>query len=206
MSTKGTLLLSWNKFEGHASTTIKHLWEDKTFTDVTFTTKDEVEIRVHKAVLCSISLFFKNILMTDVNNNHIILENMEHYNLENILKFAYLGSCELEESELDAFLDTGNYLEVVFFSEDITIASKDQFPNKKQSFEIEYQNLKEKYIFDCDLCDKKYSKKIHLQDHKQSHHIKIKGFECGQCEYKAYRKNGCNKTHAIKASRSCVHV
>ena len=179
MSPSGTLLLTWNKFEGHASTTLKHLWEDKTFTDVTLTTKDEVEIRVHKAVLCSISLYFKNILMTNVNNNHFILENVEHYSLENILKFAYLGSCELKESELDIFLHTGKYLEVIFLSEDITIASKDQFPDNKQTFEIEYKDLKEKYIFDCDQCDKKYSKKIHLQDHKQSYHIKIKGFECG---------------------------
>ena len=193
MSANGKLVLSWNDFTVHSSTTLTNLWEDKTFTDVTLATKDESEIRVHKAILCSFSMYFRKSLMANTENNLFFLESVDFQSLENILKFAYIGKCELDDSELEGFLNTAKYLEVIFLSEDVTVTPKCQSTSKKEIYEIENKGKKQKYSFECDQCNKKYLRKSHLQEHKQSNHVKIKGYECGQCEYKSYRKTDVNK-------------
>ena len=73
MATNGKIDLSWNEFTVHSSTTLTNMCEDKTFTDVTLATKDESEIRVHKAILCSFSMYFRNILITYTEKNLIVL-------------------------------------------------------------------------------------------------------------------------------------
>ena len=47
--------LCWNEFENCASATIKTLWSDNAFTDVTLVCDDDKQIAAHKVILGSSS-------------------------------------------------------------------------------------------------------------------------------------------------------
>ena len=99
---------------------------------------------------------FRIFFMTNTEKNLIVLESIDYQSLENILKFACTGSCEVDESELEGFLNTAKYLEVIFLSEDVTVTPKYQSTFKKESYDIENKGKKQKYYFECDQCNKKY--------------------------------------------------
>ena len=110
---------TWKKYDQNASSTIRNLWNDEYFADVTLATMDNHQIIAHKVILSSASSFFKNIL---IRNQHpkplLYLKDIGHRELESILKFVYLGKCDLQESELELFLSTGKALEISGLSEE----------------------------------------------------------------------------------------
>ena len=184
----GTLMLSWNEYDGYLSRTLKHMWEDRILSDVTLTTKDDKQIKVHRVILFSTSIYFQNIFLSNAEKDQIILENIEFEKFEVILRFAYLGSCEIEEDALENFLGALNYLEINFLPEDICIKSSNQKQydtlQSKDTLDIRKHNM-----FECDQCDKKYYNKSHLKDHKHSNHDGIRDVECDQCEFKTFRRS-----------------
>ena len=72
----GTLMLSWNEYDGYLSRTLKHMWEDRILSDVTLTTKDDKQIKVHRVILFSVSIYFQNIFLSHAKEDQIILENI----------------------------------------------------------------------------------------------------------------------------------
>ena len=66
------LVFGWDEFETHASNTFKQLWEDKYFTDVTLVTEDHIQIKAHKLILSSASVFVGNILTNNPHQNPLI--------------------------------------------------------------------------------------------------------------------------------------
>ena len=53
--------LSWNDFESSASNTIRRLWLDQDFSDVTLVTEEERRFTAHKVVLITGSQLFRNL-------------------------------------------------------------------------------------------------------------------------------------------------
>ena len=100
-------------FETSASNTVRQLWNEKDFTDVTLATVDNQQINVHKVILSSNSKFFKNILLRNPHQNPLIyLKGIRHKELEMIIKFIYVGECVVGQGELKDFLNTGKELEI----------------------------------------------------------------------------------------------
>ena len=154
MSEVGTLQLSWNEYDGYLSRTLKHMWEDRKLSDVTLTTNKQ--IKVHKVILFSISMYFQNLFLSNSAKDQICVENIEFETLEVILRFAYLGSCEIEEDKLDSFLAAVKGLEINYMSEDISITSASQINSQTLHSRDKTLNVKKRNMFECDQCDKKY--------------------------------------------------
>ena len=106
-------VIDWNDYEANASCTFMQLWKDTDFTDVTLATADDQQIMAHKAILSSCSEFFKNILKINPHPRPLIyLKDIKYSHLEMIIKFLYMGQCEVAEDELNTFINAGKDLKV----------------------------------------------------------------------------------------------
>ena len=114
------ILLALNDFDSRAPNTFRKLWNDKDFTDVTLATVDNQQIRAHKVILSFGSQLFRNILLKNPHQNPLLyLKDIRHKEMEMVMKFIYLGQCDLEQCELEDFLAAGKYLEVSGLIEDV---------------------------------------------------------------------------------------
>ena len=105
--------LSWDKFDSNAAITFRQLWINKEFTDVTLVTGDDLQIKAHKVILSSSSEFFRRLLLKNPQHHvEIFLKDVKYKELEMIMKYIYLGQCEVGTQELTEFLVTGNDLEI----------------------------------------------------------------------------------------------
>ena len=101
----------------------KELWKDQDFTDVTLATADDQQIRAHKVILSSCSPFFKNILLKNSNSNLILyLKDIHNEDHEMVLKFIYLGQCEVGQEDLVKFLDIGKELQIKGLVDDVKLS------------------------------------------------------------------------------------
>ena len=128
--------LLWNDFETNAPNTIKELWNDQNFTDVTLATVDGHQINVHKVILSSCSQFFRNILLRNPHPNPLLyLKDIRFKELEMIIKFIYQGQCDVGDEELKDFLDTGKALEISGLMENMEMGEEEEVesvPMKEQ--------------------------------------------------------------------------
>ena len=93
--------------------TSQRLWLDKDFTDVTLATCDGNQIKAHKVILCSASKFFRDVLAGKCSENlSIYFKGVFFQELELVIKFIYLGECQVAEDHLDKFLDLAFELQV----------------------------------------------------------------------------------------------
>ena len=107
------LALHWNYFEDNACNTFKSCYADQDFTDVTLATADDKQIKAHKVILGSCSPFFKNIFINNPHPNPLIyLKDLKFTHVQSVLKFIYLGECEIERKHLQEFLAIGKEFQV----------------------------------------------------------------------------------------------
>ena len=81
--------LCWDNFETNAPITLRKLWYDQYFADVTLATVDDKQIRVHKVILSSCSQFFRNVLLKNPHHNPRLY--LKFKELAMVMKFIYLG-------------------------------------------------------------------------------------------------------------------
>ena len=109
--TNNTVNLSKDSFETHNSRILENLWNYGSFTDITLATNDKKELRVHKAVVSSASKLFKNILNPSFGQTaHVIVNDVEHKYLYMVIRFIYLGWCDVGQEDISEFLATGKAL------------------------------------------------------------------------------------------------
>ena len=107
------ITLSWNEFDVSASSTIRQLWLDQDFTDVTLVTEDERQFKAHKVVLISSSLFFKSLFRGFLHPSPLLfLAGVDSEQLQLLLEFIYLGKCQVAEDHLKLFFATGAKLKI----------------------------------------------------------------------------------------------
>ena len=105
--------LAWNDFESNAVNTIRNLFNDTEFTDVTLLSDDRRRIKAHKIILSSCSLFFKQILAeTSTEKPLLFIKGIEYSELLAIVKFIYLGKTEIAEVDLSKFMKAANDLQI----------------------------------------------------------------------------------------------
>ena len=105
------LTISRNDFEKEASKTFRGLFAEEDFRDVTLVSADSKLISAHKVVLSSISPFFRKIFKLH-QSPLIFLKGVNSLDLDLLLRFIYLGECQVAEESLSTFLELGEELEV----------------------------------------------------------------------------------------------
>ena len=103
----------WDQYDTNVPQTFKQLWQNQDFADVTLATKDDVQIRAHKVILSASSPIFQNILKKNPHSNPLIyFNNLKSADVKLLLRFIYLGQCEVSQNGLVDFLAAGKELMV----------------------------------------------------------------------------------------------
>jgi len=104
MGTADKYNLMWNDFENNFCKSIKTLRFDEDFYDVTLSVGPK-QIKAHKLILSSCSSFFKTVLKENPHQHPLLyLRNVSYQTLQAIMEFMYLGSVNLDQEDLPAFL------------------------------------------------------------------------------------------------------
>ena len=143
-----TVKLGWDNFETNAPNTFRKLWNDQYFSDVTLATVDDQQIIAHKVILSSCSKFFRNIFVKNPHQNPLLyLKGIRYKELAMVIKFIYLGQCNVGQHELEDFLATGNDLEVEGLMEDVNLKDIEEhvFDNGTPTNTQEHQESDKNY-------------------------------------------------------------
>ena len=112
MGSSEKFCLRWNDFEANISSAFCDLQKEKDFSDVTLACADG-QIEAHKVILAASSPFFKGILKKNSHIHPLIyLKGIKFSDVEAVLNFIYHGKVNIEEANLNAFLEVAEELEV----------------------------------------------------------------------------------------------
>ena len=112
MSSSEKFCLRWNDFEVNISNAFHELKEEKDFTDVTLACEDN-QVEAHKVILAASSPFFKRILKKNPHSHPLIyLKGIKASDVEAVLTFIYQGEVNVEQANLNTFLEVAEDLEV----------------------------------------------------------------------------------------------
>ena len=211
--------LQWREFESSASQTVRDLFANKDFTDVTLISHDEEQIEAHKVILCAASPFFKRILLKNPHQNPLLyLKDVSMKTLRSLISFIYLGQVEIEQDLLETFLTAAKDLEVKGLSNDMTNSEPEQpiCDDLKGEEDIDQQNATQimaENVFDmepleenvstsllfdnigtniCGKCGYKARNQSTLKTHTDAIHEGVR-YPCDHCEYKATQKSALNR-------------
>ena len=133
--------ISWNSFQAHLASHQSQLYEDKVFADVTLVTDDMTSFKAHKTVLSGASDLFKDLFMLDTSSQPLIfIRGIEKRELEALLKFIYLGKCQLHENNLHKFTKTGLELGIRELQNGIKPEDNELFQNNVDEQIVENKN------------------------------------------------------------------
>ena len=105
--------LSWNNFDENILNSFKDLKYDKDFTDVTLVCEENKQVKAHKVVISSCSEFFKSILIQNPHQHPLVyLHGVSFVQFQAILNFVYLGQTQVEQQELQSFLQAAKTLKI----------------------------------------------------------------------------------------------
>ena len=135
-SDEDLFFFSHKEFEVSAPTWLRSLWNDQDFVDVTLATADERHIYVHKVILSSASLFFKNILVKNVHTKPLIyLKDIFYDDLKNILEFVYNGETSVANERLENFLVSARELGITGLNQDNDETKYNNLQSKSSTLE-----------------------------------------------------------------------
>jgi len=171
------LSLQWNEFQMNQVDSYRRMRLATDFSDVTLACENGRQIYAHRVILASSSSFFQGVL-TKLMHSHplIFLRGVPHSQLSAIVDFIYLGQAEVQQKDLDAFLEVAGGLGV----KGLTEKGKDGIPSsvegnilEKTPHEDEISQLMgdplKLTVFKCDECGKTYSTKGSLRTHRYMH-------------------------------------
>ena len=112
MGSSEKFCLRWNDFEANISSAFRDLKNEKDFSDVTLACADG-QIEAHKVILAGSSPFFNRILKKNSHSHPLIyLKGIKFSDVEAVLNFIYHGKVNIEEANLNDFLEVAEELEV----------------------------------------------------------------------------------------------
>ena len=135
-------LISCSEFSQNAINIFRDQLENEEFADISLACEDSVQIRAHRIVLSGSSLFFKNILKSNPQQNLVLfLKGVNYKDLKNVLKFIYYGEARITEDDITDFLAVGKELQVLGLSGENKILDQDLIENvgiegKNQAIEM----------------------------------------------------------------------
>ena len=128
-------------FSFEATKTLRSLFDQPDFSDVTLVCEDQKQILAHKAILASGSPFFKNILSLNPHPTPLLYLRVNFSDLHAIVRFLYTGQCKVAEAELERFLGIAKCLEIFGIATDGGVKAK-EVPNNQPNFNISAGELR----------------------------------------------------------------
>ena len=104
--------LSRGDFSLYTVRTMQSMFEEDAFTDITLASEDNKQIKAHKSVLSSGSNFFRDIILQNPHPHPLIYLRLPYGHLVSLVRFMYLGQCEVEQTDIDDFLENAKHLKV----------------------------------------------------------------------------------------------
>lgn len=112
MATTEQFSLRWNNFHSNLTTGFHDLLEAADMVDVTLAVEGQF-LQAHKIVLSICSPYFKQIFkISPCKHPIVILKDIAHDNMKDILEFMYLGEVNVLRENLPSFLRTAELLQV----------------------------------------------------------------------------------------------
>ena len=83
--------ITWHTYSDHLRDILREIKSEDSFADVTLVTDDKKQIKAHRNILSAFSSVFKDILQTNSNNNHPVLDlrGIQHSEMESVLQFIF---------------------------------------------------------------------------------------------------------------------
>ena len=172
-----------------------HLLSDTDFSDVTLVSEDGQHLVAHRAVLAQGSPFLRSILYESLQQRTFLyLGTGKADILQELLKFLYLGQCQVPKDSIDQLVQLARQLKIAELEKALVVVEKggkepeNNQQNKQSTNEIQI------------IQKKKYNSDI--LKHKESDFNVENGFLCQKlgCHYRASRKRELPKH---QASRRC---
>ena len=213
--------LSWNEFDNCASNTFKELLGETDFVDVTLVSDDLKQIRAHKVILSACSPIFKQMLKQNPQQNPIIyLTGVSYKHMQSVSNFMYLGETEVDQDDLDSFMEIASKFEVKGLSQHENQDNEEKLITDNQWKETEVHSLEtelyetdtfqdvvgydgniiaedenvkpENGMYYCEQCQYTSKWTHDIKVHKMAKHDGIK-FPCDRCEYKSSFSNALTR-------------
>ena len=201
--------VSKNDYESNATNTFQMLWNNQNFSDVTLATVDDLQIRAHQVILSSSSLLFQNIFLKNPHQNPLIyLQDVKHRHLEMIIKFIYLGHCNVDEWDKEEFLAAGKHLKVKGllehpeFKKEVSVnCITEEQVNIIEPLDMGIGERKRSLSsYNCIECEKVFSTNKQFRYHMKLKHKELK-YLCNKCKYKAIKYSYVTTHVRIKHDR-----
>ena len=130
----GDFKFSFADFEVNAPSMFRELWREKDFTNVTLVANDDRQFTAHKIILSASSPLLRRIMTNNPHQNPLIyLSNISSAELELVIKFVYLGTCQVPQAGLVPFLAAGKALEVRGLADDLSPKSDERPVDKSEN-------------------------------------------------------------------------
>ena len=151
--------LNWQTASAQLLISLKEIWANDCFSNVTLTFEDGTVIQSNRTLLAALSPVMRNILEgKDSQNSKILMFGIDPSTMEALLDFVLTEEICIEQEKLDLFLSTATKLKVCGFMEDnienVTEKSDDVFlQNKLKQEDFLYPTIDEISPYDVDSAD-----------------------------------------------------
>ena len=120
------------EFNLHAGKSFGLLFEDNNFTDVTLVSADNQQLPAHKVILSTGSHFFREIFLRNPHPHPLLYLKLRYSDLLSLMRFIYLGECDVDQRDIDLFLQTAKELRVEGLSSEDVVKEEEQLVSERE--------------------------------------------------------------------------
>ena len=114
----------WKYLNSNRSSSFKDVFEQKSFSDVTLVSDDQIPFQAHRYILSAFSPVLKNILLNNPHSHPLIfLRGVNHQELDSILQFIYLGKASVYHGNMRRFAQAAKDLQIKKLAEGIIMGN-----------------------------------------------------------------------------------
>ena len=112
--------VKWKYLNSNRSSSFKDVFEQKSFSDVTLVSDEQIPFPAHRYILSAFSPVFKDILLNNPHSHPLIfLRGVNHQELDSILQFIYLGKASVYHGNMRRFAQAAKDLKIKKLAEGI---------------------------------------------------------------------------------------
>ena len=122
-----TVKLNWESASAHLLTSLKEVWSDDGFSNVTLAFEDESFFQTNRTLLAAVSPVMRQFLkMNTAPNCQILMFGLESSMVRALLDFIFTEEICIEQDKLERFFATASKLKVDGFMESAGLAEQNQ--------------------------------------------------------------------------------
>ena len=147
MSTSGKLCLQWDDFKDHAGDTLRDLWLDSDFSDVTLVGEDCQQIAAHKIILMASSTILRKLLLHSKHPHPLLyMRGINSKDLAAVLEFMYQGQVSIGKEDVNRFLGVASELGIKGLKE--SSWDKENILSETELFEFKSEHIENPVLLD----------------------------------------------------------